>query len=60
MRKKGKKKIKNSKINLEKRIEELEHKFDCQGQYSSQNCILIHGISESPNENSDTNHRQQS
>ena len=31
MRKKGKKKIKNSKINLEKRIEELEHKFDWQG-----------------------------
>ena len=40
-----------SRIN--KRIEELENKTDCQEQRSRQNCILIHGIAENKEENTD-------
>ena len=40
-----------SRIN--KRIEELENKTDCQEQCSRQNCILIHGIAENKEENTD-------
>ena len=45
--------LQNSKINMKKGIEELEQTFDRQEQYSGRNCILIHGIPESPNENTD-------
>ena len=40
-----------SKMN--KRIEELENKIDRQEQYSRRNCILIHGIAENKEENTD-------
>ena len=40
-----------SRIN--KRIEELENKTDCQEQCSRRNCILIHGIAENKEENTD-------
>ena len=38
------KNLQNSKINVEKRIEELEHEVDLQEQYSRRTCILFHGI----------------
>ena len=38
---------------INKRIEELESKIDCQEQYSRRNCILIHGIAENKEENTD-------
>ena len=40
-----------SKIN--ESIEELESKIDLQEQYSRRNCILIHGIAENKEENTD-------
>ena len=40
-----------SKIN--ERIEGLENKIDRQEQYSRRNCILIHGIAENKEENTD-------
>ena len=40
-----------SKMN--ERIEELENKIDRQEQYSRRNCILIHGIAENKEENTD-------
>ena len=40
-----------SKIN--ERTEELEKKIDRQEQYSRRNCILIHGIAENKEENTD-------
>ena len=39
-------KKKESKINMEKRIHELEEKTDQQEQYFRCNCILIHGVTE--------------
>ena len=39
-------KKKESKINMEKRIQELEEKTDQQEQYFRCNCILIHGVTE--------------
>ena len=38
---------------MNKRIEELENKIDRQEQYSRRNCILIHGIAENKEENTD-------
>ena len=38
---------------MNERIEELENKIDCQEQYSGQNFILIHGIAEDKEENTD-------
>ena len=38
---------------MDKRIEELENKIDRQEQYSRRNCILIHGITENKEENTD-------
>ena len=35
--------LQNSKISMEKWIEELEQKVDRHEQYSRRNCILIHG-----------------
>lgn len=35
------------------KIEKLEKSIDAQEQYSRRNCLLIHGISESDNENTD-------
>ena len=35
------------------RMEELENKIDRQEQYSRRNCILIHGIAENKEENTD-------
>ena len=40
-----------SKMN--ERIEELESKIDSKKQYSRQNCLLIHGIAENEEENTD-------
>ena len=40
-----------SKMN--KRIDELENKIDRQEQYSRQNCVLIHGIAENKEKNTD-------
>ena len=40
-----------SKMN--KRIEELRRKTDRQEQYSRRNCVLIHGIAENKEENTD-------
>ena len=40
-----------SKMN--ERIEELENKTDCREQYPRRNCILIHGIAENKEENTD-------
>ena len=40
-----------SKIN--ERTEELEKKIGLQEQYSRRNCILIHGIAENKEENTD-------
>ena len=34
-------------------MKELENKIDRQEQYSRQNCILIHGIAENKEENTD-------
>ena len=55
-RRENKKKIEElngtvSKMN--ERIEELENKIDRQEQYSRRNCILIHGIAENKEENTD-------
>ena len=38
---------------MNERIEELERKIDRQEQYSKRNCILIHGIAENKEENTD-------
>ena len=38
---------------MNERIEELENKIDRQEQYSRRNCILIHGIAENKEENTD-------
>ena len=38
---------------MNERIEELENKIDRQEQYSKRNCILIHGIAENKEENTD-------
>ena len=55
MRKKRKdeivKNLQNSKINMEKQMEKLEHKIDRQEQYTRRNSIFSQGIPESPNEN---------
>ena len=40
-----------SKMN--ERIEDLENEIDRQEQYSRQSCILIHGIAENKEENTD-------
>ena len=40
-----------SKMN--EKIEELENKIDLQEQHSKRNCILIHGIAENKEENTD-------
>ena len=34
-------------------VKYLENQLDCQGQYSHRNCILIHGIIETLDENTD-------
>lgn len=46
--------LQNNNVQMEKKIEDLERKVDRQEQYSRRNCILIHGIPESPNEDTDT------
>ena len=55
MRKKRKdeivKNLQNSKINMEKQMEKLEHKIDRQEQYTRRNSIFSQGIPELPNEN---------
>ena len=38
---------------MNERIEELENKIDRQEQYSRRNCILIHGIVENEEDNTD-------
>ena len=38
---------------MNQRIEKLENKIDRQEKYSRQNCILIHGIAENKEENTD-------
>ena len=38
---------------MNERLEELENKIDRQLQYSRRNCILIHGIAENKEENTD-------
>ena len=38
---------------MNKKIEEPENKIDRQEQYSRRNCILIHGIAENKEENTD-------
>ena len=38
---------------MNERIEELENEIDRQEQYSRRNCILIHGIAENKEENTD-------
>ena len=44
----------NRKVSkMNERIEELENKIDLQEQYSRRNCILIHGIAENKEENTD-------
>lgn len=45
--------LQNSNAKLEKQVDDLERKMDRQEQYSRRNCILIHGISETSNENTD-------
>ena len=45
--------LQNDKILMEKKIENLEKKVDRQEQYSRRNCILIHGIEEKNDENTD-------
>ena len=45
--------LNNDKILMEKKIENLEKAVDKQEQYSRRNCILIHGIVEKENENTD-------
>ena len=57
-KKEGKVKKKIEELNgtvskMNKRIEELKNKTDCQEQYSRRNCILIHGIAENKEENTD-------
>ena len=51
-----KKKLEELNVTVSKmneRIEELENKIDRQEQYSRWNCILIHGIAENKEENTD-------
>ena len=38
---------------MAKRIDELENVADRQEQYSRRNCLLIHGIAETQDENTD-------
>ena len=38
---------------MNEKIEELENKIDLQEQQSKRNCILIHGIAENKEENTD-------
>ena len=38
---------------MNKIIKELENKIDRQEQYSRQHCVLIHGIAENKEENTD-------
>ena len=57
-KKEGKMKKKIEELNgivskMNERIEELENKIDRQEQYSKRNCILIHGIAENKEENTD-------
>ena len=58
IKKEGKMKKKFEELNgtvskVNERIEELENKIDCQEQYSRRNCILINGIAENKEENTD-------
>ena len=56
-KKKGKQKkieeLNGTVSKMNERIEELENKIDRQEQYSRQNCILIRGITENKQENTD-------
>ena len=40
-------------VNMSVAIESLKDSLDRQEQYSSRNCLLIHGLLESRNENTD-------
>ena len=58
MKKKEVKMKKNEELNrtvskINERLEELENKIDRHQQYSRRNCILIHGIAENKEENTD-------
>ena len=57
-KKEGKMKKKIEELNgtvskMNERIEELVNKIDRQEQYSRRNCLLIHGIAENKEENTD-------
>ena len=41
------------KDRLQDVIKKLEHEVDDQQQYSRRNCLIVHGIDEKPNENTD-------
>ena len=48
-----KKKLKENISTLSKRLDDLDYFIDRQEQYSRQNCLLLHGIEEKSNENTD-------
>ena len=43
----------NGTVSKMNKINELENKIDRQEQYSRQNCVLIHGIAENKEKNTD-------
>ena len=47
------KELKENISTLGKRLDDLDSVIDRQEQYSLRNCLLLHGIEEEPNENTD-------
>ena len=45
--------VKKTKSEMAQRIDKLENLVDRQEQYSWRNCLLVHGIAEANNENTD-------
>ena len=55
-RKQKEKEIAKSKedlVSLKKRFFQVDKTLDCQEQYSSRNCLLVHGVDEKNNEDTD-------
>ena len=45
--------LKSTINSLNVRLDKADRALDCQGQYSKRNCLLIHGIDEENQENTD-------
>ena len=52
------KKLEAEREIYEKEISKLNEKIEAQEQHSRQNCLLLHGIPETPNENTDSTVKQ--